>query len=59
MAIHSVCMLGGTGFVGRHIARLLCAHRVAVRIPTRNAEKARQALGTLPAEIVSADVLHF
>ena len=56
MAIQSVCMLGGTGFVGRHIARLLCARNIAVRIPTRDADKARQALGGLPVEIVSADV---
>lgn len=56
MAIQSVCMLGGTGFVGRHIARLLCAREIAVRIPTRNADKARLALTSLPVEIVSADV---
>lgn len=56
MAIQSVCVLGGTGFVGRHIVRLLCAQKVAVRIPTSNADKARQALTALPVEIVSADV---
>lgn len=56
MAIQSVCMLGGTGFVGRHIARLLCAQGVAVRVPTRSADKARQTLASLPVEAVSADV---
>jgi uncharacterized protein YbjT (DUF2867 family) len=56
MAIRSVCVLGGTGFVGRHVARLLCAQEVVVRVPTRNANKARQALTPLPVEIVSADV---
>ena len=56
MNIKSVCVLGGTGFVGRHIVRLLCAQEVAVRIPTRSADKARQALTSLPAEIVPADV---
>lgn len=56
MAIQSVCVLGGTGFVGRHIVRLLCAQGLAVRIPTRNTDKARQALSGLPVEIVSADV---
>ncbi|MCR4304326.1 MAG: complex I NDUFA9 subunit family protein [Gallionella sp.] len=56
MALRSVCILGGTGFVGRHIARLLCAQGWSVRIPTRNAEKARQMLSPLPVEIVRADV---
>jgi NADH dehydrogenase len=56
MAIQSVCILGGTGFVGRHIARLLCAQGWSVRIPTRNADKARQMLSSSPVEIVSADV---
>ncbi len=56
MHIQSVCVLGGTGFVGRHIARLLCAQGVAVRTPTRSADKARQALTSLPVEIVPADV---
>lgn len=56
MAIQSVCMLGGAGFVGRHIARLLCAQGVAVRVPTRSVGKARQTLASLPVEAVPADV---
>ena len=56
MAIQSVCVLGGTGFVGRHIVRLLCAQGMAVRVPTRSIDKARQALGSLPVEAVPADV---
>lgn len=56
MQIKSVCVLGGTGFVGRHIVRLLCAQGMAVRTPTRSADKARQALTSLPVEIVPADV---
>lgn len=56
MTIQSVCVLGGTGFVGRHIVRLLCAQGETVRVPTRSADKARQALGSLPVEAVSDDV---
>ena len=56
MAIQSACVLGGTGFVGRHLIRLLCAQGMTVRVPTRSADKARQALASLPAEAVSADV---
>ncbi len=56
MVIQSVCVLGGTGFVGRHIVRLLCAQGVAVRVPTRSADRLRQGLASLPVEAVSADV---
>lgn len=56
MAIQSVCVLGGTGFVGRYIVRLLCGQGVLVRVPTRNADKARQVLDSLSAEAVPADV---
>ena len=49
-------MCWGAGFVGRHLARLLCAQGVVVRVPTRSADKARQALAALPVEAVSADV---
>ncbi len=56
MTIKSVCVLGGTGFVGRHIVRLLCAQGVAVRVPTRSPDRLRQALASLPVAAVSADV---
>lgn len=56
MTIQSVCVLGGTGFVGRHIVRLLCAQGVAVRVPTRSVDRLRQASAFLLVEAVSADV---
>lgn len=56
MSTHTVCVLGGTGFVGRHIVRLLCAQGATVRVPTRSPDKAREALRSLPAEIAAADV---
>ncbi len=56
MAMQTVCVLGGTGFVGRHIVRLLCAQGATVRVPTRSLDKARQALRSLSADIIVADV---
>ncbi|MBI4938524.1 MAG: complex I NDUFA9 subunit family protein [Nitrosomonadales bacterium] len=56
MVIRSVCVLGGTGFVGRHLACLLCAQGIKVRVPTRSADKAKQVLTPLPVEMLSADV---
>lgn len=56
MATQSVCVLGGTGFVGQHIVRLLCAKGTSVRVPTRSTGKAQQALAALPVEAIAADV---
>lgn len=52
-----VCLLGGTGFVGGHLAALLSAQGYRVRIPARRAMRHR-ALRVLPGvELVEADVL--
>lgn len=51
-----VCLLGGTGFVGGHLAALLSAHGYRIRIPTRRAPR-HAALRVLPGvELVEADV---
>ena len=53
---HTVCVLGGTGFVGREIVGELVRHGYSVRVPTRDRRHAR-ALQVLPGvEVVSADV---
>lgn len=56
MNINSVCILGGSGFVGRHIVGRLSARGYAVRVPTRSRERAK-ALCVLPTvEVVEASV---
>lgn len=56
MKIDNVCILGGSGFVGRHIAHLLTEQGIRVRIPTRRRENAK-ALFVLPTvEIVEANI---
>lgn len=51
-----ICMLGGTGFVGLHMAVQLAERGYRVRIPTRRSERHR-ALRVLPGiELVQADV---
>ncbi len=52
----TVCILGGTGFVGRQIAGQLVQRGYSVRIPTRNRERARALLVLPGVEIVTADV---
>jgi NADH dehydrogenase len=51
-----VCLLGGSGFVGGHLAALLSAHGYRVRIPTRRSTR-HAALRVLPGiDLVEADV---
>jgi uncharacterized protein YbjT (DUF2867 family) len=57
MPIRQVTLIGGSGFVGRHIAEVLCARGVRVVVPTRNRERAKRELIVLPtADAVHADV---
>jgi uncharacterized protein YbjT (DUF2867 family) len=55
MDIESLCILGGSGFVGRSVAEQACARGYRVRIVTRSAPRARP-LRVLPTcEILIAD----
>lgn len=56
MNINNVCIIGGSGFVGRHIANVLTAQGILVRIPTRRYEHARELLVLPTAGAVEADV---
>ena len=53
---HKILLIGGTGFVGRHLARVLVDAGVQVTIPTRRYEKNRD-ITMLPSVIlVEADI---
>ncbi len=57
MATHKICILGGSGFVGRHLAERLSQDGHSIRILTRNRERNRENLLVLPGvEVVEADV---
>lgn len=57
MNIRNVTILGGSGFVGTHLARLLVERGIACIVPTRNRELAKRELLVLPtASVVEADV---
>jgi NADH dehydrogenase len=56
MSIRNVLVLGGAGFLGRHIARQLAAHGVQVRVPTRNRERAKDLILLPTVEVVQADI---
>lgn len=52
----TVCVLGGTGFVGQAIAARLTRAGYAVRIPTRSRQRARRLLVLPGLDLIHADV---
>lgn len=57
MIIQDVLVLGGSGFVGRHVCQQLVEQGFRVTIPTRNRELAKVDLIPLPtADVIVADV---
>src|SRR5882672_4509202 len=56
MKLESVLLVGGSGFIGRHVAAALTRRGLRVRVPTRRSERAKH-LSLLPTvELVQADV---
>ncbi|MCU0868557.1 MAG: complex I NDUFA9 subunit family protein [Burkholderiales bacterium] len=57
MTASPVCLIGGSGFLGSHVASQLAARGIALRIPTRNRERAKDPLILLPTtEVRRLDV---
>jgi uncharacterized protein YbjT (DUF2867 family) len=57
MEITTVAVLGGSGFVGRHVCHALAAEGYRIRVATRDRERAKKNLILLPtADVVVADV---
>ncbi|KAB7627308.1 complex I NDUFA9 subunit family protein [Alkalilimnicola sp. S0819] len=48
MKIHTVCILGGTGFVGRHLANRLAQRGIHMRVLSRHRERHRAPLIVQP-----------
>ena len=56
MPVRNVCILGGTGFVGRHLCCELSRRRLRMRVLTRRRERRRDLLVIPSLELVEADV---
>lgn len=56
MQIKNVLLLGGSGFVGAHIAHQLTQAGVNVTIPTRRRERAKALITLAGADVVEADI---
>jgi NADH dehydrogenase len=57
MAARDVLVVGGSGFVGRHVVAALAARGARVTVPTRRRERARHLLPLPTVEVVEADVM--
>ncbi len=56
MSITTICVLGGSGFVGRQVCAALAARGLRVRVPTRNRERAKPLTLLPTVELLTADV---
>lgn len=56
MQITTICVIGGSGFVGRHLCQQLAAQGYRVRVPTRDRERAKALILLPTVDVVVADV---
>lgn len=56
MIINTVCLLGGSGFVGRHVCHQLVQRGYRVIVPTRDRERAKELIVLPTVDVVRADV---
>ena len=56
MTVRKVCVLGGTGFVGRHLCSELSRRKLQIRVLTRRRERRRDLMVIPSLELVEADV---
>lgn len=56
MNINKICILGGSGFVGRHIAHILTSQGINLVIPTRHLELAGKLLSLPTVSVVEANI---
>ena len=56
MKVETVCVIGGSGFVGSHVVRQLAARGIRVRVPTRRRERAKALIVLPTVDVVNADV---
>lgn len=56
MEINNVCVIGGSGFLGRHVVQKLVAAGLRVRVPTRRRERAKSLIVLPTVDVLNADV---
>ena len=56
MHVRTVCVIGGSGFLGRHVVHRLAAREIFVRVPTRRRERAKGLILLPTVDVFNADV---
>jgi uncharacterized protein YbjT (DUF2867 family) len=56
MNVNRVCLLGGSGFVGRHVAHALARRGCEIRVLARDRERAKELLVLPTVDVVTANV---
>jgi NADH dehydrogenase len=56
MALNSVLVVGGSGFIGRHLVAALAARGVRVTVPTRRRERAKHLILLPTVDVVEAEL---
>jgi len=56
MTIRKICVLGGSGFVGRHIVRRLAAQGYEVRVLTRRRERSKELIVLPTVDVIEANI---
>ncbi|RLE19718.1 MAG: complex I NDUFA9 subunit family protein, partial [Actinobacteria bacterium] len=55
MKTSRVCILGGTGFVGRHLITRLTAAGICCRVPSRHPQRHRELQVSSLVKLIEAD----
>ena len=56
MKLESVLVVGGSGFIGRHVAAALCRRGIRTKVPARRSERAKHLTLLPTVDLVQADV---
>jgi NADH dehydrogenase len=56
MTIENILLIGGSGYVGRHLMNALARRNVRITVPTRRRERAKHLLPFPMVDVVEADI---